>query len=290
MRSNAEKQHCKRSIVLPSWRDEVRVALCPDRVTLARVSRRWRPEVIAKHVVQCSAAGSSDWKPCLEALQQALREPFVHDADATVIISNHFVRYAMVPWSEHLASDDEKRAWVKHHFVELYGELAGATEFRWSEERPDTACVASAIDGEFVAEIRAAFESTSLRLRSVQPYVMAVFNRWKQHSKGNSAWFLVAETGRACIAAVANGAWRTITSKKIGLDWQAELPLVLGRELLLAHDTSVPTVILAYAPDVTKLDFPDWTEVPVKVLAPRPLPGFSPYTDAQYAMALTGVV
>lgn len=290
MRSNAEKRHCKRSIVLPSWRDEVRIALCPDRVTLARVSRRGRPEIIAKHVVHCSAPGTSDWKPCVEALHQALLEPFLHNADATVVISNHFVRYAMVPWSEHLVSDDEKRAWVKHHFVELYGELPGATEYRWSEERPDTACVATAVDGEFIAEIRAAFEPASLRLRSVQPYLMAVFNRWKQHAKGNAAWILVAETGRACIAAVANGEWRTITSKKIGLDWQAELPLALGRELLLADDTSAPAVILAYAPDVTKLDFPAWNEVPVKVLAPRALRGFSPYSDAQYAMALTGVV
>ncbi|HEV2008957.1 MAG TPA: hypothetical protein VGQ88_09580 [Burkholderiales bacterium] len=276
--------------MLPSWRDEVRIALCPDRVTLARVSRRGRPEIIAKHVVHCSAPGTSDWKPCVEALHQALLEPFLHNADATVVISNHFVRYAMVPWSEHLVSDDEKRAWVKHHFVELYGELPGATEYRWSEERPDTACVATAVDGEFIAEIRAAFEPASLRLRSVQPYLMAVFNRWKQHAKGNAAWILVAETGRACIAAVANGEWRTITSKKIGLDWQAELPLALGRELLLADDTSAPTVILAYAPDVTKLDFPAWNEVPVKVLAPRALRGFSPYSDAQYAMALTGVV
>jgi hypothetical protein len=276
--------------VLPSWRDEVRIALCPDRVTLARVSRRWRPEVTAKHVVHCSAAGTSDWKPCLEALRQALPEPFLRNADASVVISNHFVRYAMVPWSEHLVSDDEKRAWVKHHFVELFGELAGATEYRWSDDRPDTACVASAVDGEFVSAIRAAFEPTSLRLRSVQPYLMAVFNRWKPHAKRNSAWFLVVESGRACIAAVANGEWRTITSKKIGLDWRAELPLVLGRELLLANDSSAPAVILAYAPEDAKLDFPAWNEVPVKVLAPKALAGFSPYSDAQYAMALTGVV
>jgi hypothetical protein len=275
--------------VLRSWRDEVRLALCPDRVTLARVSRRWRPAVIAKHAVQCSGAGTSDWKACLEALLQALREPYLQDADASVVISNHFVRYAMVPWSEHLVSDDEKRAWVKHHFVELYGELAETTEYRWSEDRPDTACVASAVDGDFVSAIRAAFEPTSLRLRSVQPYLMAVFNRWKKRVQDDSAWILVAETGRVCIGAVANGEWRAITSKKIGPDWQAELPLALGRELLLANDAAVPAVILAYAPDVTKLDFPDWTEVPVKILAPRALPGFSPYSDAQYAMALTGV-
>lgn len=276
--------------MLPSWRDEVRIALCPDRVTLARVSRRWQPKVIAKHAVRCSGVGTAAWKPCIDALQQALQEPALQNADAMVVISNQFVRYALVPWSEHLVSDDEKLAWVKHHFGELYGEPAAATEYRWSEDRPDAACVASAVDGEFLGEIRAAFEPTSLRLRSVQPYLMAVFNRWKRRVNGNSAWLLVAETGRVCITAVANGEWRTITSKTIGPDWQAELPLVLGRELLLADAAAAPAAVWAYAPEIPKPDFPDWSEVPLKFLAPRALPGFSPHSDAEYAMALTGVV
>jgi hypothetical protein len=271
------------------WRDEVRIALCPDRVVLARVSRRWRPQVIAKHVVHCSGQGSSDWKPCIEALQKALQEPLLRDADATVVISNHFVRYALVPWSEHLVADDEKRAWVRHHFVESYGEPATAMEYRWSEESPDAACVASAVEAEFISQIRAAFEPAAVRLRSVQPYLMAVINRWKRRIKGNPAWVVVPEAGRVCIAAVANGRWRTIASRRIGPDFQAELPLALGRELLLAEDAAAPAAVFAYAPEISQLDFPDWSDLPLKFLAPRALPGFLPRADAGYAIALTGV-
>ena len=275
--------------MLPSWRDEVRIALRPDRVALARVSRRWRPQVSAKHVVQCSADGTAPWKPCLEALREALQQPFARDADAHLVISNHFVRYALVPWSEHLASDEEKRAWVRHHFAEIYGEPEAALEYRWSEEGPDAACVASAVDAEFIGGIRAAFEPASLRLRSVQPYLMAAFNRWQRRVEGDPVWIVLPETGRVCIASLANGRWRTIASRNIGPDWQAELPLALERELLLADGAAAPATAWAYAPEAPKLDFPEWTGVPLKFLAPRAMPGFSPQADAEYAIALTGV-
>ena len=275
--------------MLRLWRDEVRIALCPGRVALARVARGWRPRVVAKHVVHCSGEATADGKPCVEALQTALQDPLLRDADATVVISNHFVRYALVPWSEHLVSDDEKRAWVMHHFVKSYGEPAAPMEYRWSEEGPDAACVASAVDGEFIGQIRAACEPASLRLRSFQPYLMAVFNRWKRRVTGNSVWIVVPEPGRVCIAAVANGQWRTITSRKIGPDFQTELPLALGRELLLADDAAAPAAVFAYAPEIAQLDFPDLPDVALKFLAPRALPGFSPHADAAYAIALTGV-
>ena len=62
-----------------------------------RVSRRWKRKIIDKHAVQCPGSASSDWRPCVEALQQAVQELRSEKADATVVFSNHFVRYALVP-------------------------------------------------------------------------------------------------------------------------------------------------------------------------------------------------
>src|SRR5262249_18521438 len=155
--SGAARRLWTRSTVLPSLRNEARIALHPDRVSMTLVARRWRPRVVAKHAVPCPADGV-DWRPCLEALERGLAEPAWKDADATVILSNHFVRYALVPWSEHLANDQEKRIWVQHHFTELYGEAAAESEYRWSEDRPDGSCVATAIAADLLAGIRAAFQ------------------------------------------------------------------------------------------------------------------------------------
>ena len=275
--------------MLPSWRDEVRIALCPDRVILARVSRRWRPRVTAKQVVRCADQGIADWKPCVEALLRTLPEARWKDADATVIVSNHFVRYALVPWSEELVGDDEKLAWVRHHFVEVYGEAVATAEYRWSEDRPDAPCLASAVDGEFVDQVRRAFEGTSLRLRSIQPYLMTVFNRWGRRAMGNAVWILAPEPGRVCLASIVRGRWRGIASRKMGVNWQAELPVVLDRELVLSDDADAPKTVFAYVPEIPRFEIPRWNEVPLRALALRALPGFSPHADAEYAMALTGV-
>jgi hypothetical protein len=252
------------------------------------VAGRWRPRVVAKHVVPCSGEGG-DWRPCVDALARGLAQAAWKDADATVILSNHYVRYALVPWSEHLATEAEKRAWVRHHFTELYGDAAANVEYRWSEDRPDAACVTSAVDADFIGAIRAAFEPASLALKSIKPYLIAVFNRWRRRIGADAAWILVPETGRVCLASVAGGRWRKLVSRAIGADWRAELRVVLEREFLLADEPGPPKVVFAYAPGVPAFALPEWAEVPLNALTPRPVPGFSPDADAEYAMALTGV-
>ena len=275
--------------MLRSLGDELRIALCPDRVIIARVAGRWRPRVTAKKVAHCAGQGTGPWRACVDTLQEMLADVAWKNATATVIISNHFVRYALVPWSEALASDDEKLVWVRHHFVEIYGEAVAGAAYRWSEDRPDAPCLASALDGEFVQAIGAAFSAAALGLKSIQPYFMAAFNRCARRVNGDATWMLNVEPGRICLASIVSGKWRGMASKMISADWRAELPMILGRELLLAETDAAPKTVFAYAPEVPNFEIPGWKDTPVRALAARALPGFSPHTDAEYAMALTGI-
>ena len=269
-----------------SWRDELRVSLEPDRVALVRVSRGWRRSVRSKHVVAVSPAGASDGWASIEALRQALQDPAWRKADATVVLSNHFVRYALVPWSEHLVTDDEKRAWVEHHFEALYGAPRGPVEHRWSDDRPNAPWLASAVEAQLIAEIGKSFSGTSVRLASVQPYLMAAFNRCRTHLKNASAWIVLPEHGRVCLASIAKGEWQAVTCRSIGADWQGELTRLLERERVLTGEA--PALVLAYAPEVSGLNL-DTAGMPVRVVHQRPLKGYSPQTDTDCAMALTGI-
>jgi hypothetical protein len=272
-----------------SWRDEVRIALTPGCVALARISRRWQPKIIVKQTVECSSNGPADWRGCIEGLRNALQEPVWHGADASVVISNHFVRYAVVPWSERLVGDEEKLAWVSHHFVELYGETNAPAEYRWSETGPHEACVASAIELELLAQVNAAFQPTALKLTSIQPYLMAAFNRLKRRVRNTSAWMVLPENDRLCIAGIAHADWQFIAWKPIRANTAAEVSLVLERELLV-NDHEAPAVVLVYGADSRNLDVASVSDIPVMRLAPRDVPGYSAYSDAQYTMALTGVL
>ena len=275
--------------MLPSWRDEVRIALCPDRVILARVSGHWRGHVTAKHIVRVAALHATDWRACMEALRETLADERWGNAQATVIVSSHFVQYALVPWSEELVAADEKRAWVQHHFAEAYGESVANAEYRWSEDGPAAPCITSAVNGEFVNQLRRTFEATSLELKSIQPYFMAVFNRWRRRTNRSAVWMLVVEPGRVSLGSMAQGKWRRIVSRRIGADLRSELRIVLSREQVLCDAADAPVSVLAYVPEVPKFEIPGWNEVPLHSLAPRALAGFSPHSDSDYAMALTGV-
>ena len=268
-----------------SWRDELRISLEPDRVALVRVSRGWRRSVRAKHVVAVSPAGASDWSAAIEALRQALQDPAWRRAEATVVLSNHFVRYALVPWSEHLVKDDEKRAWVAHHFEALYGAPRVPVEHRWSADRPDAPWLASAVDAQLVADLGASGSGASVRLASVQPFLLAAFNRCRAHVKNALAWIVLPEHGRVCFASLAKGEWQAVTCRSLGADWERELTRLLERERVLTGEA--PALVLAYAPGVAGLNL-DAAGMPVRVIAERPLKGYSPQVDAGCSMALTG--
>src|SRR4051794_32360936 len=261
------KQLWKKSIVLLSWRDELRIALSPYSLALARITRRGTAKVIRKEILSCAATSTSDWTGAVAALHGALQDSSWAGSDARVIVSNHFVRYALVTWSEHLDSDDEKRAWVSHAFAERYGESQTPLEYRWSEEGPNGVCVASAMEHELLSQLRAAFESTSVRLVSLQPYLMAAFNRCKGKASRSHAWMLFPEPGRVCVAAVAQGAWRALRSKTIDMDWQRDLPLFLQRELLTSEDEE-PAEILAYGADLENIDWGAVDQSVVKIVVP----------------------
>jgi hypothetical protein len=271
-----------------SLRNEVRVGLAPDHVALARVSWGWRRRIAEKRLIPLDCAKRGDWHPSIEALDEILGDAKRTRAEATVILSSHFVRHALVPWSEHLASDEEKEAWVRHHFIELYGESDVPAEYRWSEERPDELCVATAIDRELLAQIAAAFERSGLRLRSVQPYLMAAFNRWRRRIRHAPTWLVVPEAGRICICGFAGRRWQMIASQRVDSEWRADLQRVLERQILLSGEDA-PAHVLVCSPDELEPAFAYPGDLQLEIVSPRALPGYAPPSDAAYGLALAGV-
>src|SRR5512143_3410684 len=91
-----------RSTVLPSWRNHLYIALCPDRVVMLYIQRGLRPRLGAKLEMPCE--GEHGWECTLAALAGVAANPEWQNADVTVVLSNHFVRYQLVPWSDQLSS------------------------------------------------------------------------------------------------------------------------------------------------------------------------------------------
>ena len=270
----------------PLWRDQVRIALSPDRVVLVRVSRGLHPAITAKHMVSCApSAEAPAWRAPLAALAEALRELAWQRADAVVVLSNHFVRYALVPWDEKLSSEAEQAAFARYHFVRVYGEAAEGWAVRQSGTAADAAQVASAVDQELLDALRETLKPAGLRLISIQPYLMHAYNRWQSLLHVGARWFAVGEPGRLCLALLEPTRWLALNSYRIEGDWPQALVQRLDRERHRVEATEIPNEVYLYAPELaeTGLDAGAWS---VKPLKPQPSAGFSPACDLAYAMAL----
>jgi hypothetical protein len=173
-------------------------------------------------------------------------------AGVTVVLSNHFVRYALVPWSDALSSEAEEEAYVRHHFTRIHGERAKSWLFRSSEARHGAPRLCSAIDRQLLEELKACFpKSRKARLVSVQPQLMTVFNRARSAIPRSGAWLLVAEPQRACVGLHAGGQWRAVQNAKG--DWRA----LLERERHRAGG-AVPDLVLLHADAALPADAPGW--------------------------------
>jgi len=147
----------------------------------------------------------------------------------TVVLSNRLVRYAVVPFDAQVSGAEEELALARYHFVRVHGERAKSWELRLDEAPPGAPRLASAIDAGLPAAIRAAFAGSGARLASIQPYLMAAFNRSRRALARESAWLALAEGGRACLALATREGWQYVQSVRVEGETIAQ---VLEREAL----------------------------------------------------------
>lgn len=232
-----------------SWTESLYVALCPDRVGLVRASRG-RQRMLDGSVTNGMEAdpGSPPWAGALAALGAELAASDARDAGVTVVLSNHFVRYLLVPRNDALTDEAEASAHARHSFARVYGPVAESWEVRIS------ACnggpqVASAVDGDLLAGLDQTVAASGRRLVSVQPYLMAAFNRWRQELAGPLAWFVLAERGRLCLAALQRGHWSQLVNLQSDAGLTRKLPALLARQRILSGLDGIPGKVYVNAPD-----------------------------------------
>lgn len=188
--------------------------------------------------------------PC-DASLQALQALELGRASVNVILSNALVRYALVPWSDALSGEAEEAAYVRHHFLRVHGERAKGWTFRASPAPARAPRLCSAIDTALLEGLKRSFK----RLVSVQPALMAVFNRCRGEIPAGGAWLALVEPERACIGLHAKGGWQAVSNGKIsaGGEWLALLELERHR---LAGDA--PDLVLLHSDETLPAEAPGW--------------------------------
>lgn len=183
------------------WADRLLVSIAPDSMAIARVHGRWRPRLVSKFHIQSENP--------LEALRAALAPSGKAKLDAAVVLSNRFVRYVTVPYDADVSGVHEELALARFHFVRVHGERAKSWNIRIDDAPPGATRLASAVDADLIPAIRAAFAPIpSAKLISVQPYLMAAYNRWRATLSRAKAWLVLPEPNSTCLAYVTSAGWQ----------------------------------------------------------------------------------
>ncbi len=210
----------------PLWRDELRVGLCRDRLLVAHYRAGWTRRRVASAVrllpIEAEASAAPD---PIARLQTLVEEPAYRTAELTVVLSNHYLRYLVLPWSEALSTASDWEGYARLCFTQTYGSPAADWTLRVGAPRRGQPRLACAIDAPLMVKLL-----EIPRLRSIQPYLMSAFNSRRRRLGTKPAWFVLQEPGRVTLGLVAQGRFQAIRSRRIAPAWRTALDEMLDRE------------------------------------------------------------
>lgn len=278
----------------PLSRRELRIVLHPQHVALASIEKSLTRRgvsyrLLARELVPDLASGDGEaaWSGAVRALGRLLPGVAARRQRATVILSNHFMRYALLPWSAELSGAAEEMAVAHHSFRNAYGEVAEQWEYRISPGNAGAPLLASAVERGLPEALRQVFDGSGVALVSIQPHLMAAYNASRQHLGGSCTWFAVAESGNLCLALLRHHNWASLRSMRLSESWQSELPQLLERESILAGAGETAGQMFLWAPELDDAAWPDASRWRVRSIRPEVAPGIGPALDGRLAMAMS---
>lgn len=273
-------------------RDELRVALCRDQLQLVRVASKltrkgWAHQVLDKKLVSFEPDAEMPWSAAVSRLETVLTGSAIKPQSASIVVSNHFMRYAVVDVDKSLQKEAEQVAFVRHRFNQLYGACADNWEVKLDQEYPGAPFLASAIEGQLLVALRDMFKRVNVKLQSVQPVLMKAYNRCRPELKNRNAWFVLFEQGMLCVAWLKDGYPDRVRTIKASGDWLEKLPEMLEREAYLSEldGTSKEVLLCAFG---QKQELPKNGTWKFSRIQPAVPSGLQDQYDENFALAMCG--
>jgi len=201
------------------WRSKKqRIGLCADRVLVSR----------KKIVPVTPGANAPEWKAAVDALPEVLAG--FRNCEISLVIADAFVRYTLLPWNAAVKNEQQWTAVARHRFSALHGAATAGWDVKLTETAPQGARLACAVDRDLIEALATASVSANVHLASVQPFLVAAFNRIRSKVGTGSCWLVVEEPGRLTLAFIQRGAWVTVRTRRVDPNWRQALPQIIERE------------------------------------------------------------
>ena len=232
--------------------DELWIVIQPHEILLQRVSRRLsarsKPQVFSTKRIECAHklleknTDETDWAILARYLRQELNEPMCQSALPRRVLSNHFVRYAVIPWNNELSTQDERLAYTKHSFAQAFGERVKDWDLRISQSSYGQSAIASAVDFRLLTKIHAIFDELNMPLQAVLPQLMLIINHVfdeiekkdliQKVQQTDAFWIVMIQHQRLCLALYDQSGWRLVKNMVAEQDVMRQVKTIMHREIV----------------------------------------------------------
>lgn len=227
-------------------RDRVAIAIYPERVVWLRAGKGGRADVIDKGIVSCAVETGAPWRGALAVLPEALAAAGAAKNRVSILLSNRLMRYTITPNPDSANSREELDMMARYAFERAHGEAASGWEIRLSDAAPGRPALASAVDRELVVALHDSVGAAGARLASLQPYLMAAFNRQTEPMPNADGIFVLAEPERLCHVAWRSGGWCAVQQIHVDCSRPIALHDTLDRMAMMQDlDTTQPVRLCA---------------------------------------------
>jgi hypothetical protein len=267
------------------WHNRLCIAISPDRISMVRLGRGLKPKLLGKHDEAISASGKqSSWQAAVERLAQILAEPEWKNADVDIVLSNRLAQYAAITFDSQLKKYPEQEAYARHVLNQTYGPHAAQWELRIQRGKDGGRWLVSAVELSLLEGLRQACAAHNLGLRSVTPYLMPVFNRFRNGIKADPAWLVINEPGHSLIVLLNKGEFATING--VSHANTGELPKLLDREnLICGLSQPCKTIYLHALSDDFMPGGGGYEFIPLEPVRPK---GYPAASEGLFALAMGG--
>ncbi len=246
-----------------SWLEHIEVTMQPSSLTLRR-ARAFSAGGAARVVPLAARAaeGAEAWSEPLQALARALDSGRDAHSALHVVLSDHFARFAVVPWSADLVGDAERAAFARLSFSQIYGPISDGWEMALDERLATKPAIAAAIDRGLLQALRELCTARRMRLASVVPAFVRDLNRHRAAMRGSEFWLARVEPGRLTLALRRERAWVAVRTRRLDAAPAAALPGALRQEALACGAAPHGTVCLIDSTGTVQT-IPGWQTVRV---------------------------
>lgn len=223
--------------MLPLWRDAVVAYVAPRRIALQRWARGLRRTLAASLDVTLDARSGDAFPAAFARLSELLADSQWQSADAQVILSDHWVRYATVPAPAVTLDADGRLSHARYVLADRFGDSLAQWTLALTDSPPGQPYVACATPAPMRTELGDLFASAQLNLTSLQPQLVVSFNTWRHRLPAAESWFITVDHGSLAAVHVLDGVWHRVHTARLSADWWVEIQRLRALGTLIERET-----------------------------------------------------